>query len=110
MTPASFLQLQMCFGRFRSSRRNGKRMTIKNLFSKHQCIKRLRRKRPFQAQSVFLSLLMAILRIDSFIVAAPPRSQSASFKSYLPTKHLHRTFHPRMVQKNNLCTSTEVVL
>lgn len=34
--PAYFLHLQPCFGRFRSSRRNGKRSTIQNPFSKHQ--------------------------------------------------------------------------
>lgn len=85
------LALPDMFGRFRSSKRNSERATIQNLFSKHQHIKRLRRKRPLHLSVCVLSLLMGILKIGSFVVAAPPRNKSTSFKSYQSTKHFHST-------------------
>lgn len=56
MTPASFLHVQVYFGRFRSSRRNGKRAAIQNPFSSHQHLKKLRRKRPFHLRVCVFSL------------------------------------------------------
>lgn len=77
----------------------------KTCFPNTSTFKRLRRKRLFHFRVCVLSLLMGILRIGSFLggVAAPPRSQSASLKSYQSyqsTKHFHSTpFSPKWFRK-----------
>lgn len=91
MTPASFLHLQVCFGRFRSSRRNGKRATIQNLFSTHQHIKRLRRKRLFH------------LRVCVFSLCSWEFSELVHFLlQHLPGASLH---HWRVTNQQNISTA-----
>lgn len=63
----SFLYLQPCFGTFRSSRKNSKRATIQNLFSKHQHLKTIRRKRSFHP------------RVSEFSVCSSQFSQLVHF-------------------------------
>lgn len=101
LTSPSFLQLQMCFGRLRSSRRSGKRATIQHLFSKHQHLKRLRRKRPFHFRVCVFSLCSwQFSELVQFLLQLLPGTLPASFKCYQSTKHLHSTlFSPKWFRK-----------
>lgn len=116
LTPASFLHLQVCFGRFMSSRRNGKRATIQNLFSKHQHIQKIKKEKTLSFQSV--CSLFAHGNSQNWFISGRCCSTSQKpvcITEELPIIPIHKTFSqhsflPKMVQKNYLCTTAEVVL
>lgn len=107
-TPASFLHLQACFGRFRSSRRNGERSTIQNLFSKHQHLKIIRRKRSFHPRvSVFSLCLLHFSKLVHFLLQHLSGTNLLHSRvTHLPSIHT-ALFLSKMAWKNHLCTTTE---